>query len=304
MKKLLLLFFIASGFSAVSQTKPKPKPPVNGFGIQITARILDDCKKLSDLSFGEFHGTDSDVQNVTLNAKGEFAARYWLKEPGLFYFRKGGHTEYFMVSAKQELYKIDLSCTNDALNPLQIMSSPENKSYKAFSMLRKNLNTDLESYSKKSLDDVAAFEEFTNRIRNYQKALNLLMKQNPQSYAATYFAADRIGEKDLSSIQNLRLNYLKRQIFADQKFYNTPLPTYILENYFDYIADKSDNSFAVFEGLLNTASKNTEAAKRLQNVLYEAIFRSKRQELIAGYVNWAKAHPVTFWLLPYSLKPY
>lgn len=247
---------------------------------------------LSDVSFGDFHGSDTEVQKMNVDAKGEFRAAFWLKEPGLVYLKKGNNTQYFMVSPKEKIYKVNLSCTNNALNPLQIDHSPENKAYQDFINLRKKCNSDLENYRSKNLDDTAIFQEFSNQWSEYQKNSAMLVKKNPQTYVAkTLVTADRINEKDLSSIQSLRQNFLKRVAFADQKFYNTPLPTFLLENYINIISDKNDHSFTAFEALLNTASKNSVAAKRLQDLLFEAISKSKRQDLMNGYIYWAMAHP-------------
>lgn len=294
MKNLILFFFIAFGALAFSQTKPKQKTVAADykFNFQIQGKVLDNCNTSSNLTFGVFNGSDTEVETIKTNANGEFLAGFWLREPGLVYFKKGSNTQYFMVNPKERTYKIYLSCNNNELNPLHIENSKENKAYQDFVNLRKKLSTDLEEYSTKNLNDTTVFKEFCIKLRDFQKKSIGFAKQYPQTYAANNLVvADRINEKDFSSIQNLRQNYLKRQIFADQKFYNTPLPTFILENYIDLIIDKNENSFAAFEWVLNTASKNIAASKRLQHLLYEAFSKSKRQDLIDGYIYWAKANP-------------
>ncbi len=294
LKNLLLLFFIAFGLGASAQKKSKPKAkPVSGaFSIQIQGKLADNCHQSPGLFFGEFNGSENDTKAINVNANGEFTAKFAVKEPGLVYIKKGSSTQYFIVTAKEKQYKIALSCNNDVLNALEINNSKENKTYQDFLTLRKSFIGNIDGFRAKNLDDALVFQEFTQQLREYQKGTMLLAKQNPQTYtAAQLIASDVVSEKDLSSIQNLRLNYLKRAAFGDSKFYNSPLPTTILEIYTDFITDKNDPSFAAFEWILNAASKNTEAAKRLQNILYDVIFKSKRQDLINGYINWAKAHP-------------
>lgn len=297
MKKLLLLFVVLSSLSVFAQgksktAKPKAKPAEAAFRIQILGKLLENCPKPPDVTFGDFHGSDTDVQAMNVNAKGEFSASYMLREPGLFYFKKGGHTEYFMVSPKETLYQIELHCDNYILAPLKVLNSVENKAYQQYTTLRQKLNTDLQTYKDKDLSEELLFQGFANQWRDYQIALAQLIKQYPQTYTARQIASsDRLTEKDLESLEILRQNFLKRAVFADQKFYNTPLPTYLLEDYLRLIADKSNASFAPFENLLALASKNPTAAKRLQNVLFEAFSKNKRQDLITGYINWYKANP-------------
>ncbi|WP_309640088.1 thioredoxin-like domain-containing protein [Flavobacterium sp.] len=293
LKNLLALFFITSSLCASSQTKKsKPKAANTSFDIQISGKLLNDCHKPVDLYFGGFHGAEHDVKAINANANGEFKAKFSLKEPGLVYIKKGMFSQYFIATASEKTYQLDLTCSNDALNSIQVNNSKENKAYQDFLNLRKKFSTDIDSFRTKNLDDVAVFQEFAKHLHDYQTGLTLLAKQNPQTYAANHLTvADRVSEKDLVSILSLRQNYLKRQVFADPKFYNTSLPTFILENYIDFISDKNNSSFAPFDGLLNLASKNTEAAKRLEDALYDALEKSKRQDLINGYIYWAQAHP-------------
>ena len=80
------------------------------------------------------------------NAKGEFTASYWLKEPGLFFYRIGSVTQYFLISPREKIYKIGLSCNKNALEPLQVFNSTENKAYQEFVYLNTSLTADLENY--------------------------------------------------------------------------------------------------------------------------------------------------------------
>ena len=293
MKNLLLLFFIISSLSASSQKKNTKSKPVNTqFNIEISGKLLDNCRKSIDLYFGEFHGADHDVQAIKVNDKGEFTAKFSLKEPGLVYIKKGMYVKYFLVTAKEKAYHLTLTCSNDALSLLKIDNSSENKAYEDFLSLHKKFTTNTESYRTKNLDDAVVFEEFTKVLLDYQNELTILAKQNPSTYTANHLVvADYVSEKNLLSIQSLRQNYLKRSNFSDPKFYNTELPALIVENYINFISDRNDSSFAPFESLLNVASKNPETGKRLQDLLYDAIFKSKREDLINGYINWAKANP-------------
>ncbi len=294
MKNLLLFLLLAIGPIALSQTKSKPKSKTadSKFNIQIQGLVLDNCSKKSDIAFGEFHGSDAEVQKMNPNAKGEFTASYWLKEPGLFFYRIGSVTQYFLISPREKIYKIGLSCNKNALEPLQVFNSTENKAYQEFVYLNTSLTADLENYRDKNLKDTLVFKEFSGKLRDYQKKSAALAKKYTNSYVANRLvSADRLSEVDFSSIQKLRESYFKRPVFADQKFYNTMLPSYLLENYLNFIIDKNDNSFAAFESLLNVASKNPAAAQRFQDLLYEAINKSKRQDLMRSYIYWAKAHP-------------
>ena len=294
MKNFLLFLFIAFGALAFSQTKSKQKfgAKETKFNIQVQGIVLDNCSKTSDIAFGEFHGSDSEVQKMKPNAKGEFTASYWLKEPGLFFFRKGSVPQYFLVSPKEKMYKIGLSCNKNELEPLQVFSSTENKAYQEFMSLRKGLIADFENFRGKNLNDTLIFKEFSGKLSDYQKKCASLAKKYINSYVANRLVAvDRVSEVDLSSIEKLRQNFLKRQAFADHKFYNTMLPSLLLENYLNFIMDKDDNSFDAFEWLLNLASKNTTASQRLQDVLYETINKSKRKDMMRSYIYWAKAHP-------------
>ncbi len=294
MKNFLLFLFIVVGPFAFSQTKPKPKAKTSDtkFNIQIQGIVLDNCSKTSDIAFGEFHGSDAEVQKMKPNAKGEFTASYWLKEPGLFFFRKGSVAQYFLVSPKEKMYKIGLSCSKNELEPLQVFSSSENKAYQEFMSLRKGLTADFENFNGKNLNDTLIFKEFSGKLRDYQKKSASLAKKYTNSYVANRLVtADRVSDLDLSSIEKLRNGYLKRQAFADHKFYNSMLPSLILENYLNVIMDKDDNSFDAFEWVLNIASKNKTASQRLQDVLYEAINKGKRKDVMRSYIYWAKAHP-------------
>lgn len=294
MKNLLLFLFIAFGPISFSQTKSKPKSGAKDtkFNIQIQGLVLDNCSKKSEIAFGEFHGSDAEVQKMKPNTKGEFTASYWLKEPGLFFYRIGTFTQYFLVSPKEKMYKIGLSCNKNELEPLQVFSSGENKAYYEFMSLRKELTADLENFNVKNLNDTIIFKQFSAKLRDYQNKASSLAKKYPNSYVANRLvAADRVSEVDLSSIEKLRQSFLKRQAFADHKFYNTMLPSAILETYLNFVMDKEDNSFAVFEWLFSVASKNTTASQRLQDVLYETINKSKRKDLMRSYIYWAKAHP-------------
>ncbi|NHM05958.1 TlpA family protein disulfide reductase [Flavobacterium sp. CYK-4] len=297
MKKLLLLFVVLCSLSVFSQgkpktAKPKAKPNDAAFRIQILGKLLEECPKPPDVTFGDFHGSDTDVQAMNVNAKGEFSASYMLKEPGLFYFKKGGYTEYFMVSPKETLYKIELGCSKNVLAPVKVIGSTENKAYQQYLALREQLNKDLEVYKDKDLSEDLLFQGFANQWRDYQKNLVQFIKQYPQTYTARQIASfDRLAEKDLESLETLGANYLQRAVFGDQKFYNSPLPSYLLEDYLHFIDGKKKASFAPFENLLTIASKNPTAAKRLQHVLFEAFSKNKRQDLINGYINWYKAHP-------------
>ena len=214
MKNFLLLLFIAFGPLAFSQTKSKQKSGAKEtkFNIQIQGIVLDNCSKLSDIAFGEFHGSDTEVQKMKPNAKGEFTASYWLKEPGLFFFRKGSVPQYFLVSPKEKLYKIGLSCNKNELEPLQVFSSTENKAYQEFMSLRKGLTADFDNFSGKNLNDTLIFKEFSGKLSDYQKKCASLAKKYINSYVANRLVAvDRVSEVDLSSIEKLRQNFLKRQ---------------------------------------------------------------------------------------------
>jgi thiol-disulfide isomerase/thioredoxin len=294
LKNFLLFLFIAFVPFAFSQIKPKQKSGAKDtkFNIQIQGIVLDNCSKTSDIAFGEFHGSDAEIQKMKPNAKEEFTASYWLKEPGLFFFRKGSVSQYFLVSQKEKMYKIGLSCNKNELEPLQVFSSTENKAYQEFMSLRKGLTADFENFNGKNLNDTLIFKEFSGKLRDYQRKAASLAKKYPNSYVANRLVAvDRVSEVDLSSIEKLRQNFLKRQAFADHKFYNTMLPSLIMENYLKSIMDKDDSSFTAFEWVLNIASKNTPASQRLQDVLYETINKSKRKDLMRSYIYWAKAHP-------------
>ncbi len=294
MKNFLLFLFIAFGPFAFSQTKSKQKSGAKEtkFNIQIQGIVLDNCSKKSDIAFGEFHGSDAEVQKMKPNAKGEFTASYWIREPGLFFYRVGSVAQYFLVSPREKIYKVGLSCNKNELEPLQVFSSTENKAYQEFMSITKGLSADLENYNVKNLNDTLIFKEFSAKLRDYQNKAASLAKKYTSSYVANRLvAADRLSEVDLSSIEKLRNGYLKRQAFADQKFYNTMLPSLILENYLNFIIEKEDNSFDAFEWVLNIASKNKTASQRLQDVLYEAINKSKRKDVMRSYIYWAKAHP-------------
>lgn len=294
MKNFLLFLFIVVGPFSFSQTKPKPKAKTSDtkFNIQIQGIVLDNCSKTPDIAFGEFHGSDAEVQKMNPNAKGEFTASYWLKEPGLFFFRKGSVAQYFLISPREKIYKVGLSCNKNDLEPLQVFSSNENKAFQEFMSITKGLSADLENYNVKNLNDTIVFKEFSAKLRDYQKKSASLAKKYTNSYVANRLvAAYRVSDLDLSSIEKLRNGYLKRQAFADHKFYNSMLPSLILENYLNFIMEKEDNSFAAFEWLLNVASKNKTASQRLQDVLYEAINKSKRKDVMRSYIYWAKAHP-------------
>ena len=294
MKNFLLFLFIAFVPFAFSQTKPKQKSGAKDtkFNIQIQGIVLDNCSKTSDIAFGEFHGSDAEIQKMKPNAKGEFTASYWLKEPGLFFFRKGNVSQYFLVSQKEKMYKIGLSCNKNELEPLQVFSSTENKAYQEFMSLRKGLTADFENFNGKNLNDTLIFKEFSGKLRDYQRKAASLTKKYTNSYVANRLVAvDRVSELDLLSIEKLRQSFLKRQAFADHKFYNTMLPSLIIENYLNSIMDKDESSFTAFEWVLNIASKNKTASQRLQDVLYETINKSKRKDLMRSYIYWAKAHP-------------
>ena len=292
MKNLLLFLLLAIGPIALSQTKSKSKTADTKFNIQILGIVLDNCSAKSDIAFGEFHGSDAEVQKMKPNAKGEFTASYWISEPGLFFYKIGSVAQYFIVSPKEKMYKIGLSCNKNELEPLQVFNSTENKAYQEFVNLNTLLTADFENYRAKNLNDTLIFKEFASKLRDYQKKSAALAKKYTNSYVANRLVSvDRVSEVDLSSIQKLRESYLKRQVFADQKFYNTMLPSYLVENYLNFIIDKNDQSFSVFEQVLNMASKNPKAAQRLQDLLFEAIKKSKRQDLMRSYIYWAKAHP-------------
>lgn len=293
MKKLLLVLLIVSGFSISAQPKKSKSKPVNtSYSIQISGTLLGDCRKPADLYFGEFHGSERDVQAIKTDANGAFTTKILLKEPGLVYLKKGLYSQYFIVTPKEKTYKIDLTCGNDILNASQVYNSPENKAYQEYLNLHKKFSDDLQGFRTKDLEDAAVFQEFAKLIRDYQNELTDLTKQNSQTYMASFLAVtDRVSEKDLASMQTLRQNYLKRPYFADPKFYNTSIPIWLIENYVDFISNKKDSSFTAFESLLTLTSKNSEAAKRFQDALYDALVKSKRQDLINGYIYWAQAHP-------------
>ena len=139
MKNLILFFFIAFGAFAFSQTKTKQKTAAADykFNFQIQGKVLDNCYTSSNLTFGVFNGSDTEVETIKTNANGEFIAGFWLREPGLVYFKKGSNTQYFMVNPKERTYKIYLSCNNNDLNPLHLENSKENKAYQSFINLRK-----------------------------------------------------------------------------------------------------------------------------------------------------------------------
>ena len=158
MKNLLLLFFIASSFCASSQKKKTKLKPVSAkFSIQIQGRLEGSCNKSTSLLFGEFHGSDHDLQSIDVNENGEFTATFLLAEPGVVYIKKGMYSQYFIVSAKEKTYKMELNCSNDMLNRLQINNSAENKAYQDFLNLRKKLTADIEMYRTKKLSCTLGF---------------------------------------------------------------------------------------------------------------------------------------------------
>lgn len=294
LKNLILLLIIVCSQFSLSQTKLKPKQKATDakFNIQIQGIVLDNCSKTSDIAFGEFHGTDAEVEKIKPNAKGEFMASYWIREPGLFFFRKGNVAQYFLVSPKEKIYKIGLSCSKNELEPVQVFSSLENKAYQEFMSLRKGITSDFENYRDRNLNDTVIFKEFSIKVRDYQKKSAVLAKKYLNSYVSSRLvSADRISDTDLSSIQKFRQGYLKRKAFADQKFYNTMLPSVLLQDYLDCIMHKDEKSFSDIEWVLNESSKNRTAASRLQDILYEAINKSKRKDLMRSYIYWAKGHP-------------
>lgn len=292
MKNIIFFFVLVFGLSTMAQVKKKGKPVKSErFSVEIQGKVLDNCLPMSDLSFGEFHGTDAEVERLKVNARGEFVARYWLSEPGLFFLRKGGSTQYFLATPKEKVYKIGLSCTGKTLDPLQVFYSSENKAYIDFIEARKKVNGDFEDYRGKDLNDTLIFKECKSKLLEYQSALTQLVKKHPNTYVAQRLVpAEKLNTKDFATIESLRQGYLKRTSFGDSKFYNTPLPSFILENYLNVIADKKNESFAPLEWVLAAAAKNKSAAERLQELLFEAIQKSKREDLMKGYINWARAN--------------
>lgn len=294
MRFLLLFLLVTVSPFVSSQTKKKSKSPIKNtkFNIQIQGIIFEDCAKPLEVAFGEYHGSDAEVEKVKPNAKGEFISTYWMKEPGLFFYRIGGSTQYFLITPKEKIYKLGLSCNKRDLEPITVFSSAENKAYQEFVELNKLLTSEFENYRGKNLNDTLIYKEFREKIKDYQKKSAGLAKKYLNSYVAgRLLPADRIGEADLATIEKLRQTYLKKAVFGDEKFYNTKLPSILLENYLEFIVDKKDNSFAAIEWVLNTASKNPTAAKRLQDMLYQAINKSKRQDLMRGYIQWSMDNP-------------
>ena len=184
MKCLLLFLFIALGTSTFSQTKSKPKSGTADAkcNIQIKGIVFDNCSKTSDIAFGEFQGSDTDVQKMKPNAKGEFTASYWIRKPGLFFCRIGSATQCYLVSPKEKMYKIGLSCNKKELELVQVFSSTENKAYLEFMSLRKGLVADFENYNNKNINDTIISNELSAKLRNYQKKSTVLAKKYVNLY--------------------------------------------------------------------------------------------------------------------------
>jgi thiol-disulfide isomerase/thioredoxin len=290
--KYLSLVFIFCSLSRGGLVSATPEYETIADTVDIRGKFADSCAKPPFVFITKYDNSAGDLGRVTVNAKGEFTYRMFVQEAGEIVFRDGKTLFDFIATANEKVYELEITCVNKAEKKVEVKNSTEDKAYKAFYAQRKQLKADLDTFKTQDLADKKVFKEFKRLMSDYQKQVALIAKQNPNTFTSNHLiAADRMTDEDLSSPTTLRENFLQREGFADPYIYNTFLAPRLLSNYMDFVRDKNDTSFVPFENLLLIASKNTDAAKRLQLILYDLFTKRHQETLLNGYIRWAETNP-------------
>lgn len=260
--------------------------------IEIRGRFPDSCQKPPYVFITKYDNSSGELGRVKVNANGEFVHRMAIDEPGEIVFRIGAEMYDFIATGKQTVYELAFDCEAKKISAIAVRNSRENIAYKTFYALRKQLKADLEQFKDASIDNPEMFEKFSSVMLEYQKQLSKVSLQFAGTFTAEHLcAADKLSESELASPATLRAQYLSHNTYADAYLYNTFLGPRLLANYLEFIRSGSDTSFAHFDTLLNNASVNVVAAKKLQFLLYEAFSRRHHEWLMKGYAQWAADHP-------------
>ncbi len=292
MKQLFTSLFIYFLFQVTGAQQVSDSGIINDT-IEIRGKYADSCYKSPYVFITKYENPSGDLGRVTVDEKGEFVNRMFVEEAGEIVFREGAVMNDFIVTDKQKVYELELTCpVRKSEKEMGIVNSPENDAYKAFYAIRKKLKADLDTFKTQDIATPKVYKEFKQLWRDFEKNIASKAKQYPGTFTTDHLiAADMLSEQDLSSVTALREKFLQRESFSDPLFYNTFLAPRMLSNYMDFIRDKTDTSFLPFEKLLDIASKNTTAAKRLQYMLYDLFYRRREEALLNGYIRWFKAHP-------------
>ncbi|MES2622655.1 MAG: TlpA disulfide reductase family protein [Bacteroidota bacterium] len=292
MKRFARIVFIFTLLIQTVALQAAPGYETFADSIDIQGKFPDSCAKPAYVFITKYNNPAADVGRVPVNAKGEFTYRMLVEEAGEIVFRDGKYMYDFIATGNQKNYLLQISCTTKTEKQGEVINSPENDAYKHFYALRKQLKADLDTFKTQDLGDKKVFKEFHRLMSDYQKQIAMVAKQHPGTFTTGHLiAADRLAAEDLTTITALREKFIHRECFADPYLYNTFLAPRLLTNYMDFVRDKNDTSFAPFERLLLLASKNTDAAKRLQLILYDLLFKRHEEVMLKKYGEWAQANP-------------
>lgn len=260
--------------------------------IEVRGRFLAGCTMPSIIKIAEHNELSSPWKEVPVSPSGEFKYRMYLPEPRRIAMRTEKRAAYdFMALTTHPVYEIEVNCAT-GLEKLELKNTnTENTAYRPFSNANKKFRERLDSVGKLDLTKPEVFARLKTIVSDYQNTLSGIVSSYPETFTAKVLcAAEKLPEESLNSLDALRKNFLRREAFANPYIYNDFLGGRIIANYLS-LCDRTADQTEIIEWIMNTASKNQDAAKRLQQVTYNVFYNRHEEELLMSFIKWAEANP-------------
>ncbi|HXH18333.1 MAG TPA: TlpA disulfide reductase family protein [Chitinophagales bacterium] len=276
--------------SGTQRAVPPDDFPMKPDTIEVRGKFMQGCMLPRIIKIAEHNELSAPWREVPV-VNGEFKYRFYLAEPRRIALRTENRTGYdFIATTGQPVYQLEIACVNGMEKP-ELKDSPENVPYRLFSSANKKFREDLDKFAKEDLGKPDVFANVKKTISDYHQTLADIAAAHPGTFtAAVLCAAEKLPEEALESPETLRKNFLLREAFANPHIYNDFLGGRILSNYLA-ICDRKADQYPVFDGMMNIAVKNPDAAKRLQQVAYNVFYNRHEEEMVTAYIKWADVNP-------------
>ncbi len=288
MKDLILLSIFLTLSATLKSQNEGIVFPMTPDTIEVRGNYLSGCKIPGAIKIAEHNELGGAYRSLTVDTNGEFKSRFYLAEPRRIEIKTEKYVRYsFIATTKDKVYQIEIPCVNGMEKP-ELKNSAENSAYQPFRNANKKFVEDLNKIGKEDLKNPEVFEKLKSTILEYQKTLEGIASANPNTFTAKVLcASEKLPEGSLKSLETLRKNFLQRNAFSNPQLYNDFLARNILANYLA-IRDEQAATDETVNNLFALGTKNIDAAKRLQEIAYDAFSHS--DDLMTSYIKWLDAN--------------
>lgn len=286
---ILLMLFVCCGVKSYGQAKTGGVDSIKIYG-----KFLSPCSFPGKIKIWKYNPMDYNINSldIPVSKEGEFYCSFLLAGPQQISMRVDQTVLDFMALPNEKTYSLEIACNPAGQKRLTVKNSTENQAFITFFNLSKATKDSVDKISKLNLTQANNFQMLSRQLLAYQEQVTAIAQSHPNTYTARVLCPSVILPKPaFSSIGALKESMLQITMLANPMYYRTNIfPNYVCVNYFT-LSDKNDFSFTGFEKALNIASSNPDAGKIFQQILYYIFTAQKKEQLLAGYIAWAKLHP-------------